>query len=57
MSANQADLPVRTMCRMLQVSASGYYAWQDRLPSRRMLDDAVLTERLKATSKDVPLDD
>ena len=48
MSANQADLPVRTMCRMLQVSASGYYAWQGRPPSQRALDDAVLTERIRA---------
>ena len=48
MSANQADLPVRTMCRMLQVSASGYYAWQGRPPSRRAMADAVLTERIRA---------
>jgi putative transposase len=47
-SANQADLPVRTMCRMLQVSASGYYAWQGRPPSPRAMADAVLTERIRA---------
>jgi putative transposase len=33
---------------MLQVSASGYYAWQGRPPSQRALDDAVLTERIRA---------
>jgi putative transposase len=45
--ANQADFPVRTMCRLLQVSASGYYAWQQRAPSQRAIDDAVLTERIR----------
>ena len=48
MSANQAELPVRTMCRMLQISASGYYAWRGRPPSRRAMADAVLTERIRA---------
>ena len=47
MSANQARLPVHTMCRVLDVSASGYYAWQDRAPSKRATQDAVLTERIR----------
>ena len=47
MNANQADANVRTMCRVLQVSASGYYAWRDRPPSRRAIDNAVLTERIR----------
>jgi transposase InsO family protein len=46
-TANQADFPVRTLCRVLKVSASGYYAWQGRPPSRRAVDDAVLTERIR----------
>jgi putative transposase len=33
---------------MLKVSASGYYAWQGRPPSRRAMADAVLTERIRA---------
>ena len=47
MNANQADLPVRTMCRVLGVSHSGYYAWNERAPSKRAIDDAVLTERIR----------
>jgi putative transposase len=47
-NANQADAKVRTMCRVLQVSASGYYAWRDRAPSQRAIDNAVLTERIRA---------
>ena len=47
MNANQADFPVRTMCRALQVSASGFYAWLDRPPSPRAMTDAVLTERIR----------
>lgn len=46
--ANQADFPVRTMCRVLKISASGYYAWREREPSRRAIQNAVLTERIRA---------
>ena len=35
------------MCRMLGVSRQGFYQWRDRPPSRRALDDAMLTERIK----------
>lgn len=47
MSANQAVLPVNTMCRVLGVSSSGFHAWRDRRPPRRTVDDAVLTERIR----------
>jgi putative transposase len=47
-NANQADFGVHTMCRVLKVSASGYYAWRDRPPCRRALDDAVMVERIRA---------
>ena len=46
--ANQADFPVRTLCRVLKVSASGFYAWRDRKPSQRMIQNAVLTEQIRA---------
>jgi putative transposase len=47
MNANQADLPVHTMCRILKVSASGYYAWRHRAPSARRVSNAVMTERIR----------
>jgi putative transposase len=47
-SANQAAFPVRTMCRVLGVSHSGFYDWQRRPPSKRAMDDAVLSERIVA---------
>src|SRR5690606_24644489 len=39
--------PIATMCRVLDVSTSGYYAWQKREPSRRVQEDAALTEKIK----------
>jgi len=47
-SENQAIHPVATLCRVLGVSSSGYYAWSKRSLSRRAKDDAVLTERIGA---------
>ena len=47
MNANQAAWPVRTMCRVLGLSPSGYYAWVRRVPSARARRDAQLSERIK----------
>jgi len=47
-SENRAIHPVATLCRVLGVSSSGYYAWWKRALSRRAKDDAVLIERIGA---------
>lgn len=47
MKANQAEFPVATMCRVLEVSTSGYYAWLKRRPSKRTMQDVWLTERIE----------
>ncbi len=47
MSANQDDYRITTMCRVLEVSRSGYYDCRGRPPSERTMDDAVMTDRIK----------
>jgi putative transposase len=47
MKANQASYPVATMCRVLEVSTSGYYAWLKRPPSRQSREEAILTQRIR----------
>jgi putative transposase len=59
--ANWADstdpddaFPVAFMCAQLEVSRSGYYDWRARLPSRRELSDAELSERIGELYSDLP---
>ncbi len=40
---HRAQWPVRVMCRVLQVSASGFYEWDGRAPSQRSVDNDKLT--------------
>jgi len=42
--AERAFYPVRTLCRVVGVSRSGFYAWLERLPSTRHQQDHVLAE-------------
>ena len=48
MSTHQATYAVRTMCRVLEVSPSGYYAWRARPQSVRARANEVLLERIRA---------
>jgi hypothetical protein len=47
-SANQANYGIATMCRVLAVSASGYYAWLKRPLCARARVDTELTLRICA---------
>lgn len=44
--------PVRMMCRLLQVSHSGFYAWRVRPESQRAKTDRELTERIRKIHAD-----
>ena len=46
-AAEKAQYPIRTLCRCLEVSRSGFYAWRERQPSSRALADVRLTAQLR----------
>jgi putative transposase len=41
------DYPVEPLCELLEVARSGYYRWQEGVPSARQLADAQLTPQLQ----------
>ena len=45
-AAEKASHSITIMCRVLEVSRSGYHAWTRRLPGPRALEDARLTVRI-----------
>jgi len=47
-SDHQAEYPIKTMCRLLGVSSSGWYAWSKRQPSPRSKQDAELSTAVRA---------
>ena len=51
MKANQAHHRVATMCRVLGVSASGYYAWRGRGRSNRAKRDEALGGTIRTIHK------
>ena len=42
-----ARYPIRLLCRVLGVSASGYYVWRKRCPSQRQQANQELLERIR----------
>ena len=48
MKAHRAAHSIATLCRVLEVSPSGYYAWHRRTPSPRGQEDASLTAEIEA---------
>jgi putative transposase len=46
--AEKACFPVSTMCRTLDVSQSGFFAWKVRPASRRQRDDMVYLAHIRA---------
>jgi putative transposase len=47
MSEHRAEHQITTMCRLLGVSASGYYAWEQREPSARTRANEQLLGRIR----------
>ena len=46
MQREKATHHIATLCRVLDVSLSGYYAWRDRPPSARVQADEALLEQI-----------
>jgi transposase InsO family protein len=44
--AEKAQWPISVMCKLLEVSRSGYHAWLKRPPSQRALEDKALSEAI-----------
>jgi putative transposase len=53
-SKEEACFPIAFMCRQLQVSRSGYYAWKVRSPSQRAQADAELMPLIRAEFAEHP---
>jgi putative transposase len=45
------EFPVKLMCKVLEVSTSGYYAWRGRPPSKREMANRALTAKIKEEFK------
>jgi putative transposase len=49
---HREDFPVRLMCRVLDVSSSGFYHWLHRPESPRAAENRVLVEKIQAIHSD-----
>ena len=52
MKTHASEYPIRTMCRLLQASRSGYYAWCDRPDSARAQRSRRLTGVMRQAHAD-----
>lgn len=52
MREQRGQYPVASMCQVLEVSRSGYYAWIRRPPSRRQERAVKLTEQIRQCHRD-----
>ena len=50
--SEKANYPVRTLCRVLEVSGAGFYAWRRRRPCRRERQNAKLLVAIEAIHQD-----
>jgi putative transposase len=50
--AQKAQYPIQMLCRLMQVSRSGFYAWRSRSESPRAQADRALLERIRSIYKD-----
>jgi len=51
-AAKKAEHTIKALCRVLEVSRSGFHAWAAREPSARAVADAALTGRIAEIHKD-----
>jgi putative transposase len=49
--AKKAEHSIKTMCRVLEVSRSGFHAWQRREPCQRVREDERLLARIRQIHK------
>jgi transposase InsO family protein len=49
---HQGQFPTAALCRAMQVSRNGFYAWRDRPPSQRANQDAALVEHIRAAHQE-----
>ena len=52
MKSNQAKYRISTLCRTLEISASGYHACSTRPPSARKISDITLGDRIESLWRD-----
>jgi putative transposase len=48
MKTHRKDVPLELMCRVFEVSKSGYYAWLKRKPSKRSQENVRLEVAIRA---------